>query len=127
MPIRFSLAAAVLLSLLAPLLASAPWLVALLIVGMPSFGTLFAPSAALLSSGADRLRLNQGLSFGLANLAWASGQGLAATGSGVVAQATSDFVPYDFLAGTCLVTLVVLRSRTRTLGLAKPASRQDPG
>jgi hypothetical protein len=47
--------------------------------------------------------------------------------SGVVAQATSDFVPYDFLAGTCLATLVILRSRIRTLGLAKPAATQDPG
>jgi MFS family permease len=126
-PVRFSLAAAVVLSLLAPLLEPAPWLVALLIVGMPSFGTLFAPAAALQSSGADRLHLNQGLSFGLANLAWASGQGLAAAVSGVVAQATSDFVPYDFLAGTCLATLVILRSRIRTLGLAKPAATQDPG
>ena len=112
-PIRFSLIGAVIVSLLAPVLHPAPWLVALLIVGLPSFGTLFAPATALLSSGADRLGLNQGLSFGLANLAWASGQGVGAVTSGVVAQATTDFVPYAFLAGTCLATLVFLTVRAR--------------
>jgi MFS family permease len=125
-PVRFSLAAAVVVSLLAPLLAPAPWLVGLLIVGMPSFGTLFAPATALLSSGAARLQLNQGLGFGLANLAWASGQGLGAVASGAVAQATSDFVPYAFLAGTCLATLVVLRARARTLGRARSRRPEGP-
>jgi MFS family permease len=124
-PVRFSLAAAVILSLLAPVLAPAPWLVAVLILGMPSFGTLFAPATSLLSAGADRLRLHQGLSFGIANLAWASGQGMAAAVSGVLAQATSDFVPYAVLAATCLTTLAVLRARQHALGLAAPAVTQD--
>ena len=68
------------LSLLAPTLAPEFVLVAVLIVGMPSFGTMFAPAMSLLSGGADRLGLNQGLAFGLANLAWASGQAVAAGG-----------------------------------------------
>jgi len=108
-PIRLSLAAAVAVSLLAPLVEPAPWLVVLLIAGMPAYGTLFAPAMALLSTGAHRLQLNQGLAFGLANLAWASGQAIAAATSGVLAQATSDLVPYALLAGACLATLVVLR------------------
>jgi hypothetical protein len=110
-PVRFSLAVAVAVSLLAPLLAPAALLVLVLVVGMPSFGTLYAPSAALLSAGADSLRLNQGLAFGLANLAWASGQGIGAVASGALAQATSDLLPYALLAATCLVTLAVLRFR----------------
>ena len=112
-PIRLSLAAAVALTLLAPLLAPAALLVALLIVGMPSFGTLYTPAAALLSAGADRLQLNQGLAFGLANLAWATGQGAGSAASGVLAQATSDLVPYALLAVACLATLAVLRSWAR--------------
>jgi MFS family permease len=119
-PVRFSLAAAVVLSLLAPLLSPAPWLVGLLIVGMPSFGTLFAPATALLSLGADRLQINQGISFGISNLAWASGQAVASAASGAVAQATSDFVPYAVLAATCLATLIVLRPRARPPGTAAP-------
>jgi MFS family permease len=107
-PVRLSLIIGVVVSLLAPVLRPAPLLIVFLIIGLPSFGTLFAPSSALLSVGADRLELNQGLAFGLANLAWAGGQGIAAAGSGALAEATSDFVPYAILAATCLGTLVVL-------------------
>jgi MFS family permease len=115
-PVRLSLAVAVAVSLLAPLLAPAALLVILLIVGMPSFGTLYTPAAALLSVGADRLRLNQGLAFGLSNLAWASGQGAGAAASGVLAQATTDLLPYTLLASACLATLAVLRPRARAAG-----------
>jgi len=125
-PIRLSLTVAVVVSLLAPLLAPAPWLVALLIVGMPAYGTLYAPAMALLSDGAHRLRLNQALAFALANLAWASGQAVAAAASGVVAQATSDLVPYALLAGACLATLALLRLRPARPG-ATAASRPPGG
>ena len=108
-PVRLSLSAAVVVSLLAPVLAPAPLLIALLIVGMPAYGTLFAPATALLSTGAERLGLNQGLAFGLGNLSWAAGQAGAAAAGGAIAQVTSDFVPYALLAGACLGTLIVLR------------------
>ncbi len=112
-PIRISLTAGVTVSLLAPLLAPAPVLVAVLIAGMPAYGTLFAPAAAMLSTGAHRLGLHQGIAFGLANLAWASGQAIAAAASGALAQATSDLVPYSLLAAACLVTLVALQAGAR--------------
>jgi MFS family permease len=122
-PIRISLCAAVVVSLLAPVLEPAWLLIALLIVGLPAYGTLFTPATALLSAGADRLQLNQGLAFGLANLAWASGQAVAAAGSGALAQATSDLVPYSLLAGTCLVTFVVLRAKEpHAQGLERPGA-----
>jgi len=38
---------------------------------------------------------------------------VAAAGSGVLAQATSDLVPYSLLAVACLVTLSVIRLRQR--------------
>ena len=107
-------------SLLAPLLAPAPLLIGLLIIGLPAYGTLFTPATALLSTGAHRLGLNQGLAFGLGNLAWASGQAFAAAASGVVAQATSDVVPYALLAGAFVATLAVLRVRNRPSGQAGP-------
>jgi MFS family permease len=108
-PLRIALAAGVVVSLLAPVLAPAGVLIAVLILGMPAFGILFTPSTALLASSAERLDLHQGLAFGLANLAWALGQTVAAAGSGAIAQATSDFVPYALLAIACLATLVTLR------------------
>jgi MFS family permease len=108
-PVRLSLAAAVAVSLLAPVVAPAPALIAVLIVGMPAYGTLFAPATALLSAGAHRLELNQGLAFGLGNLAWACGQAVSSASSGAIAQATSDIVPYALLAGACLASLIMLR------------------
>ena len=112
-PISCSLVGAVAISLLAPTLASARVVIPLLIVGMPSFGTLFTPAMSLVSEGAQHQRLDQGLAFGLGNLAWASGQAIAAGGSGALAQATSDLVPYSLLAAACLVTLgfAIIRSR----------------
>ena len=94
------------------MLAPAPVLIAVLIAGMPAFGTMFAPASALLSNGAHRLGLNQGLAFGLANLAWASGQTVGAAASGALAQATSDLVPFVLLAAACLGTLGWLRARS---------------
>jgi MFS family permease len=107
-PVRLSLAVGVAVSLLAPVVRPAGWLVALLILGMPAFGTLFTPAMALLSAGAQRLQVNQGLAFGMTNLAWAAGQAVAAAGSGALAQATSDIVPYSLLAAACLASLIFL-------------------
>jgi MFS family permease len=104
-PIAISLLAAATVSFLAPTLGTVRLLVPALFVGMPAFGALFAPAMALLSNGAHRLNLDQGLAFGLGNLAWASGQAFAAAGSGALAQATSDRVPYLLLALACLATL----------------------
>ena len=126
-PVRLSLAAGVVVSLLAPVLAPAPVLIPVLIVGLPAFGTLFAPATSLLSFGAERLGLNQGLAFGLGNLAWAAGQAGGAAASGGIAQATSDFVPYALLAGTCLATLIVVwpgRSRLARRLTRDPAEQQ---
>ena len=108
-PIRCSLTGAVAVSLLAPTLASAAVLIPVLIVGMPCFGTLFTPAMTLVSEGAQHQRLDQGLAFGLGNLAWAAGQAIAASGSGALAQATSDLVPYSLLAVACLATLGLVR------------------
>jgi MFS family permease len=124
-PIRCSLAGAVAISLLAPTLPSAWALIPVLVVGMPFFGTLFTPGMAMVSEGAHDQRLDQGLAFGLANLAWATGQAVAASGSGALAEATSDLVPYSLLAATCLGTLVIARFRLRPA--ATPPGGTVPG
>jgi MFS family permease len=122
-PVRITLVVAVAISLLAPVLAPAAVLIIALVLGVPSYGVLFTPAMTLVSGGADRLRLNQGLAFGLGNLAWATGQGVAAAAGGAIAQATSDFVPYALLAGACLGTLVATQPvvRRRVAVLLAPA------
>ena len=112
-PVRISLAASVVVSLLAPTVAPAAPLIVLLIVGLPAYGSLFTPAMAMLSGGAHELGLNQGLAFGLCNLAWAVGDGVASAGGGAIAQATSDLVPYSLLAVVCLATLLATRPAAR--------------
>jgi hypothetical protein len=107
-------------------LTPAALLIALLVVGMPAYGTLFAPATAILSAGAERLGLNQGLAFGLGNLAWAAGQASAAAAGGAIAQATADIVPYALLASACLATLIILRpGRSRLVRRLTSEPAQD--
>jgi len=108
-PVIISLTAAAGISLLAPTLGTVRLLAPALVVGMPAFGALFAPAMALLSEGAHREKLDQGLAFGLGNLAWALGQAIAAEGSGALAQVASDRVPYSLLAAACVATLAIVK------------------
>ena len=122
LPVLFSLLAGGIVSMLAPLAEPELLLVILLALGMPAYGTLYAPANALLSHAADRLKVNQGLLFGMTNLAWATGQAIAAAGSGALAQVTSDLVPYSLLAGACLTTIIVLWLRRAQWNLTQPAA-----
>ena len=106
-PVRIALAGGVVVSILAFVVEPLWALVAFFVVGLPAFGALFVPASALVSDGADRRNLHQGLGFGLVNLAWAVGQATAAATSGAVAQATEDAVPYLLLAGVFVATVVL--------------------
>lgn len=117
-PVRVALIVGIAVSVLVPLMTTMVVLVAVLVAGMPFFGALFTPAATLLSEGAENLQLNQGLAFALSNFAWATGQAIAATVSGVLAQATSDVVPYALLGAACLATLVSLRNFPKRLSAA---------
>jgi MFS family permease len=94
-----------------------PWVVAVLVLGTPFFGSLYTPAAAMLSESAQDQELNHGIAFALGNLTWAAGQAVAASASGALAEATSDAVPYLLLGVACLATLA---------GLLRP-SRARPG
>jgi MFS family permease len=127
-PLRISLTLAVAVSLLAPVVAPASALIVLLIVGMPAYGTLFTPAMTLVSTGADRMQVNQGLLFGIDNLAWAAGQGIAAAAGGAIAQVTTDMVPYGLLAAACLASLLALgpgRRRLIAMMAVQPAPASD--
>jgi MFS family permease len=111
LPVVLSVVSAVGVSVLLPFLHPKWILVGFLVIGLPAYGTLFVPAAAMLSDGADRRGIHQGLGFGLVNLSWATGQAVAAALSGAVAQATVDAVPYLLLAGAFVCTLAVLPPR----------------
>lgn len=112
-PVRVALAGGVAFGVGVSVPGTVTWLSAVLIVGMPFFGSLYAPAAAMVSKGAEDLQLNHGIAFALTNLTWAAGQAFAASVSGTLAEATSDVVPYLLLAAGCLATLARLAPRTR--------------
>jgi MFS family permease len=125
MPVRISLAAGIAVSLLAPVVAPAAALIVLLIVGMPAYGSLFTPAMAMISGAAHELELNQGLAFGLCNLAWAAGQGIASSAGGAIAEATTDFVPYALLGAACLITLLASGTAGKRL-ITRLLARRTP-
>jgi MFS family permease len=107
-PIMIILVVGVIFCALVSLPGSVFWLSAVLVAGMPFFGALYAPANALVSQGAQRQGLNHGMAFALTNLTWAAGEAVAASVSGVLAEATSDLIPYALLALVCLGTLATL-------------------
>jgi len=107
-PVATALAGGVLFATLVSLPRSVAWLSVLLVAGMPFFEVLYAPANALVMKGAKRQELNYSIAFALTNLTWAAGQAVAASASGALAQATSDFIPYSLLAVACLGTLALL-------------------
>jgi MFS family permease len=112
-PILTALAGGAIFGVLITVPRSVLWLSVVLIAGLPFFGTLFTPAAALVSEGAADTRLNHGIAFGLTNLTWAAGQAVAASASGALAEATSDMVPYSLLSLACLVTFTGLARARR--------------
>jgi len=111
-PVLIGLVAGTLFSALVWLPGTAAWLIPVLVLGTPFFGSLYTPAAAMVSESAQDQKLNHGLAFALTNLTWAAGQAIAAAGSGALAEATSDVVPYLLLGAACLATLSgVLRTR----------------
>ena len=118
LPVLIGLSIGVVVSLLAPVLRPLAALMALLICGMPALGALFTPANSLISKGADKGRLNHGLSYGLANFAWAGGQAIAAAVSGALAEVTSDAVPYGVLAVACVATIALVQISGRGIAPA---------
>jgi MFS family permease len=115
-PVLIGLVAGTLFSALVWLPGTAGWLIPVLVLGTPFFGSLYTPAAAMVSESAQDQKLNHGLAFALTNLTWAAGQAIAAAGSGALAEATSDVVPYLLLGAACLATLSgVLRTRPSEL------------
>ena len=87
-----------------------------------AFGLLWTPGMAMLSDGTAELGISLAAGFALMNLAWPPGQLVGSAGGAIVAQATSNAVPYLVASGLCVAGLVVFRSRRSRLR-AHPGSR----
>jgi len=110
-PIRFGLLSAAVLVLVVPAPGVALLVASLLVAATAAFGAFWAPAMALLSEAAEAVGAQQGLAFGLVNLAWAVGMVGGAAGGGALAHATADVVPYALVSVLCVGTLATLSRR----------------
>jgi predicted MFS family arabinose efflux permease len=120
-PAMFGLFAGVVMMLVIPWPESAAALGALIVIGSPGIGALWAPAMAMLSDGTDEHGLEPAFAFALVNIAWAVGEGAGAAGSARLADAAgSDTAPYLLLAAICAGSAIVLhRNRAPAASLAR--------
>jgi MFS family permease len=113
-PIRLGLAGALLMAVLLPLPDNVYVLSAALVLVVVSLAAFWAPGMAMLSEASEEAGVDQGLAFGLANLAWAGGHVLGGGAGAGVADAFGDAVPYAVMAVLCGATLIVVQRRRDT-------------
>ncbi len=78
------------------------------IAGAIAYGTLFTPGLALVSTGAERAGLAQGIGFGIMNAAWATGATIGPSLGGSLGESVGDPVAYALGAVACALTLTAV-------------------
>ncbi len=71
---------------------------------------------ALLSDGAERIGLAQGLAFGLLNASWGAGNSVGPPLGGALADVGGDALPYGLMALACGLTLIAVSRGRKLLG-----------
>ena len=104
-PIRVALVASVVGSVALALVDGGVALMVVVLLASVAYGALFAPGLALLSHGAERAGLSQGLAFAVMNAAWAWGALAGPAGGGAVGEVDGDAAAYGAGALACLGTL----------------------
>jgi MFS family permease len=110
-PARFALLASVPVSLALATNAVPGIYVPLMVLAGMSYGALFTPSFSLVSEGAERAGLAQGMGFGLMNAAWAVGAMAGPAAGGAIAGATGDSTPFILAAVGCALAFLMFRRR----------------
>jgi MFS family permease len=116
-PIRIGLAGGLAMAILLPIPGDVYLMAAVVLVVVFALGTLWAPAMAMLSEASEDAGVDQGLAFGLANLAWAGGHVLGGGAGATIADAFGDAVPYAVMAVLCAVTLGMVQRSRRMVGV----------
>ena len=116
-PIRAGLTAAAVIAVLLPLPGSVVLLALTIMLAFAALGGFWAPAMAMLSDASEDAGLDLAIAFSISNLAWAVGHVVGAGGGGVLAELSSDAVPYAVLAFVCAATL----AGVTVLGARSPA------
>jgi len=96
------------------------------VVAIAFVSSLWTPTAAMVSDGADRGPSGQAVGVATLNAAWAAGAAIGAVLASSIAQAIGFSVPFALLGGLCAASAAVLLARHR---LAAPprAVADQPG
>ncbi len=121
-PVRMALIGSVIVSIALALAGRPELIVVLVLAAGIAYGSFYTPALAIISDGAERLGIAQGLAFGVMNACWAVGALIGPAAGGALADATGDAVPYLVMAGICLATLVAAQSRAAP---GPPSARLD--
>jgi MFS family permease len=125
LPLRLALAGSIVVSL-ALALSDRPAIIAVLVTAAAvSFGAFWAPAMALLSDGAERIGLAQGIAFGLMNAAWGAGNSVGPALGGALADLAGDALPYALMMAVCAFTFLAVRSR-RSAGTRRTRVPETP-
>jgi MFS family permease len=109
--VRGTLAASVVVSVALAWAGGAALNVVLTLAAAIAFGGFWAPAMALISEGAERAGLAQGLAFGIMNAAWAVGNAIGPSAGGLLADHAGDALPFLLVSGICVITLGAAGSR----------------
>ena len=112
-PLRFALLGSIAVSVALAWADASALVAVLVVVAGIAYGTFYTPGMALVSDGAERAGIAQGLAFGVMNLAWAAGAATGPAVGGALGESFGDVLPYLLLAALCLATFVYSQPRLR--------------
>jgi MFS family permease len=110
-PIRVALVGSILVSLALAAATQPAEIAPVVLAAGIAYGAFYTPGLALISRGAERAGVAQGLAFGLMNACWGIGALVGPAVGGALADIAGDSVPYLILAGMCLATYLATRVR----------------
>jgi MFS family permease len=108
-PVRVALLASIAVSVGLAVAARPVEIVPLVLAAGIAYGAFYTPAMALISEGAERQGVAQGLAFGVMNAGWAIGAIIGPTAGGGLAAAAGDAGPYLLMGGVCAATYVATR------------------
>ena len=116
LPLRIALGASIVVVTALALADRPAALVPLVVCASIVFGAFWGPAMALLSDGAERIGLAQGLAFGLMNAAWGGGNSIGPSLGGALADVAGDALPYALMALVCVLTSLAVTRGRRLVG-----------
>ena len=120
-PTLFGLVVAMVCLPTLPLWPGVTMLAATAVIAISFISSLWTPTAAMVSDGADGGPSGQAVAVATLNAAWAAGAAVGAVAASSIAQATGFRFPFVLLGGLCAFGALVLLARHRVAGAAPAA------